>query len=107
MKVGSQNRDLKTLLAEASQALLRFDGPSLDEIASSTAASVRELDCGSGPLRLNLTEIRVALAVFRRVVEATRANLDVLHKLRDREAPDLSYSLTPRQSTLDSAYGNN
>lgn len=79
--------ELKSLVVQASQALARLDGQRLEELAHSCAALNRELPPLSRMERENLArEAREALgemAVFARVLEATRGNLRVINRLRD------------------------
>ncbi len=83
------------MLAEASLALAHLDAERLEEMALSCAALVRDADrkrgdarnqCGSG-----LGEARQEMAIFARVLEATRANLEVMHRLRPVRAAQLEY----------------
>jgi hypothetical protein len=102
---GGKNRELKSLLLEASQALARLDARRLEEIALLCTALIRE-DSQCGLSALNSPEIRKELTVFGCVVEATKANLGVLRSLRDRENLDLDYSLPALRSTSEVAHGD-
>ncbi len=86
---------LKRVLAEASLALAHLDAERLEEMALSCAALVRDAgrkrgdarnQCGSG-----LGKAMQEIAIFARVLEATRANLEVMHRLRPVPAARLEY----------------
>jgi hypothetical protein len=94
MQLVSQS-GLKSVLAEASLALAHLDAERLEEMAFSCAALVRNADgqrsearkqCGSG-----LGAAKQEMAIFARVLEATRANLEVIHRLRPVRAAQLEY----------------
>jgi hypothetical protein len=78
------------MIAEASEALARLDSDRLEELALSCEA----LNRGLGNLDENTRilfecEARNAaqeMAVFSRVLEATRSNLQVMHRLHDMRA---------------------
>lgn len=85
--------ELKNILAEASHALARLDADRLEEMALSCAALVRGVDrvrCDvknqSGP-----SETMREMAIFARVLEATRANLKVMRRLREVRSAQLEY----------------
>jgi hypothetical protein len=97
LEAGPANPELKELVVEASQALARMDTARLEELALScqvltqTAAFVgireeREL------LARQACEAAADLAVFARVLEATRANLNVMNRLRELREVQLEYS---------------
>jgi hypothetical protein len=85
-----EQRELKELVSEASRALTRLDADRLEELALSCQALNREL-----PPRVALArEAREAageMAVFARVIEATRANLQVMNRLRELRMGRLEY----------------
>ena len=94
-----EHPELKELVVEASRALARLDADRLEELALSCQALNRDLK----PLRPeNRTllarqahEAAGDMATFARVLEATRANLDVMNRLRDLRAGRLEYGNLP------------
>ncbi len=93
---GSSNPELKELVAEASCALSRLDTARLKELALSCAALNRELGpMGVEKKRELARQARDAvsdMAVFARVLDATRANLNVMTRLREIRAGRIEYS---------------
>jgi hypothetical protein len=91
---------LKELVAEASQALARVDGARLEELAAACRALSRDLGRDPVPASIEQRErlAREALeasgemAIFARVLEATRANLKVMHRLRELRLKPIVYS---------------
>lgn len=95
--MGEQGADrvkpaLRELVVEASRALARLDADRLEELALTCQVLNRDMHGGASVLtgarsRRDLTgEAREAvadLAVFGRVLDATRANLHVMCRLRD------------------------
>ena len=79
--------ELREIVVEASLALARLDADRLEELAISCAALNRDPADLSVPERREIDrQARVAsgeMAVFERVLEATRANLDVMNRLRE------------------------
>jgi porphobilinogen deaminase len=90
-----EQRELKELVSEASRALARLDADRLEEMALSCQALNRDLPLPAAPARAALAiEAREAadeMAVFARVIEATRANLQVMNRLRELRAGMLEY----------------
>ena len=91
---------LKELVVEASRALARLDADRLEELALSCQALNRDLaqsDQAHGDaadhaaLALECKEAEGDMAVFARVLEATRANLNVMNRLRELRAGRLEY----------------
>ena len=86
---------LKELVVQASHALAHLDADRLEELALSCQAFNRDL--GSKDLTKQKTlhaqalEARGEMAVFARVLEASRANLKVMSRLRDSQAGQLEY----------------
>jgi hypothetical protein len=87
--------ELKNMLVEATHALAHLDAGRLEEMALSCAALVRDVnqfrcetkiesEAGSGE---DIQEI----AIFARVLEATRANLNVMRRLGEMRAAQLEY----------------
>jgi len=104
--------ELKTLVVEASRALASLDTDRLEELAQSCEALNRDLPTISSEERANLVcQARAAagdLAVFGRVLEATQANLGVMHRLRELRLGRLEYGQrsTPRALPVGSLHGN-
>ena len=90
---------LKELVVEASRALARLDADRLEELALSCQALNRDLARdqtqqdwdASAALAKECKEAEGDMAVFARVLEATRANLNVMNRLRDLRAGRLEY----------------
>ncbi len=92
--------NLKELVVEASQALARLDAVRLEELALSCQALNRDMvqadvAPGDGDARAEIArqakEAVNDMAVFARVLEATRANLSVMNRLRELRAGRLEY----------------
>jgi hypothetical protein len=84
---------LKDLVREASHALALLDADRLEELAECCRALNRET--GIVKRRKLSAEAREAvadMAVLARVLKATRANLDVMERLRDLRQGRLEYS---------------
>jgi aminopeptidase N len=80
---------LKDVVVEASRALARLDADRLEELALSCAALNRDLQVDAKARAELAAEAREAageMAVFARVLEATRANLTVMNRLRELRA---------------------
>jgi aminopeptidase N len=86
---------LKELVVEASRALSRLDADRLEELALSCQALNRALVHEDAETQAALAaEAKDAtgdMAVLSRVLEATRANLSVMSRLRDLRAGRLEY----------------
>ncbi|HEY1768259.1 MAG TPA: hypothetical protein VGG26_11410 [Terracidiphilus sp.] len=86
---------LKELVAEASRALAQLDAGRLEELVLSCQALNRDPLPASAEDRARLSrEAREAasdMAVFAHVLEATRANLRVMNRLRAYRAGKLEY----------------
>jgi len=90
---------LKALVTEASRALAQLDAARLEELALSCAALNREMP----PVTMSESETLVReareavgeMAVFARVLEATRGNLRVMDRLRELRMGCLEYSDRP------------
>jgi hypothetical protein len=109
---------LKELVVEASRALARLDADRLEELALSCQALNRDLvqsDWARGDradhaaLVLECKEAEGDMAVFARVLEATRANLNVMNRLRELRAGRLEYREQSASEWLrtESGHGNN
>jgi aminopeptidase N len=108
-----QHAALKELVVEASRALARLDADRLEELA----LSCQELNRNTAPAdteqgRERARQAREAkgdMAVFARVLEATRANLDVMTRLRDLRAGRMEYGERQARGWLptESGHGDN
>ena len=85
--------ELKALILDASRALAGLDANRLEELALSCQALSRDLTpANHQELASQSREAAGDMAVFARVLEATRANLGVLNRLRELRAGRLEYS---------------
>jgi hypothetical protein len=91
----SAGPELKELVAEASRALARLDADRLEELALSCQALNRDLPPRDMRDREMLgMQARAAvndMTVFARVLEATRANLQVMNRLRALRTGRIEY----------------
>ncbi len=107
------NQELKQLVSEASRALACLDADRLEELARSCQALNRDLPVMQREERIALArqagEAAGDMAVLGRVLEATRANLDVMKRLRELQMGRLEYGrgLSPRPLPVGSLHGNN
>jgi hypothetical protein len=107
-----ERQELKELVAEASRALVRLDADRLEELALSCQALNRALPpAGDGERAALARQAREAvgeMAVFARVLDAARANLNVMNRLRELRAGRLEYREPPAQGwgRTPSGYGN-
>ena len=105
--------ELKSLVQEASRALARLDADRLEELALSCRALNRDLTPASREQREALArqarEAAGDMATFARVLEATRANLGVMERLRELRVTRLEYGERQEQGTpkTESVDGNN
>ena len=94
-----EHPELKELVVEASRALARLDAERLEELALSCQALTKELARATaferGLLARQARESVGDMAVFARVLEATRANLNVLNRLRELRGGRLEYGERP------------
>jgi hypothetical protein len=78
--------ELKALVAEATRALALLDADRLEELALSCQVLNRELEAALPAVPYDLVrqsrEAQADMALFARVLEATRANLAVMNRLR-------------------------
>lgn len=88
--------ELKDFVAQASNALARMDSERLEELAHSCEALNRQLDQMGAEERAVLSreasEAAADMGVFARVLEATRANLSVMKRLRELRQVRLEYT---------------
>lgn len=105
LEAGPANPELKELVVEASRALARLDAARLEELALSCQALTRaRIPEDADEQKLMARQAREAkddMAVFARVLEATRANLNVMKRLRELRAGQLEY--TERQARCGTA----
>jgi hypothetical protein len=105
--------ELKELVVDASRALARLDADRLEELALSCQALNRDLgSAGAGERAALASQAREAareMAVFARVLEATRANLKVMNRLRELRGGLLEYREAPAQgwARTESGDGDN
>jgi len=104
---------MKELVVEASRALARLDADRLEELARSCQALNRALppttpEQGKA-LAAEARDAAGEMAVFRRVLEATEANLSVMNRLRELRAGRLEYGVQPGRGWLgtESGHGDN
>ncbi len=101
--------ELKDLVLEASRSLALLDADRLEELALSCQALNRELATVSREERAVLArqarEAAGDMATFARVLEATRANLSVMNRLRELCAGRLEYGQAGWTRT-ESGHGN-
>jgi len=112
LDAGQSNPALKALVAEASCALARLDSARLEELALSCDA----LNRGLGPMSLaekrelarQTRDAAADMAVFARVLDATRANVKVMNRLRDLREGRLEYDEghAPGAAGMEAGNGN-
>jgi hypothetical protein len=108
-----EQRELKELVVEASRALARLDADRLEELALSCQALIRELPPASaGERALLASQARESvgeMAIFARVLEATRANVNVMNRLRELRGGRLEYGERTAQgwARTEGGDGNN
>jgi len=83
--------ELKTLLSEASNALAHLAGDRLEEMASYCATLIGDRGPAQESLDSASREAWKETAIFMRVLEATRANLNVMRRLREIHMSRLEY----------------
>jgi len=102
--------ELKELVREASCALARVDSARLAELALSCEALNRSLGPMSveerGRLAKQAQDATADMAVFARVLDATRANLSVMQRLRELRAGRLEYSERQARGEVDVEAGH-
>jgi hypothetical protein len=101
------------LVAEASRSLASLDAERLEELALSCQALNRDLAQADAETRALLaSEAKDAtsdMVVLARVLEATRANLNVMNRLRELRGGRLEYGApqAPGWPPMGSGHGNN
>jgi hypothetical protein len=104
---------LITLVTEASRSLACLDAERLEELAFSCLALNRDLAQADvetrGALAAESKEATSDMAVLARVLEATRANLNVMNRLRELRGGRLEYGApqAPEWPRMGSGHGNN
>jgi hypothetical protein len=104
---------LKVLIGEASRALAHLDAERLEELAISCQALNRDLEGVDAAGRLELArqarEAAGDMAIFTRVLEATRANIEVMNRLRELREGRLEYGRPSagRWARTESQHGDN
>jgi hypothetical protein len=104
---------LRELVVESSQALACLDADRLEELALACQALNRDFASANAEQRAQLAidsrESAKDMAVFARVLEATRANLNVLNRLREMRGSRLEYGQGHSQAWVrtGSVHGNN
>ncbi|MFP5235580.1 MAG: hypothetical protein ACLGSD_06735 [Acidobacteriota bacterium] len=93
---------LRLLVQQASRALAHLDADRLEELARTCAALQRDLRIADAVERAEIArEARQAagdMAVFARVLDATRSNLEVMRRLRDLRQGAIEYTLPGAQA---------
>jgi hypothetical protein len=86
-----REHNLKTVLAEATQALSHLDAERLEEMALSCEALVADNQVSEEEVANGESKGRDAndMAIFLRVLEATKANLNVMRRLREAHMAQL------------------
>ena len=97
MRVLEAQSGLKVLVGEAVQALATLDTEKLEELAMSCQALNSELGQTVSPAAARKAhEATEDMAALAHVLEATRANLDVMNRLREFHARRMEYSVVER-----------
>ena len=96
MQGHGERQELREVVVEASQALARLDADRLEELALSCQLLNREWKCAGAADRERVArEAREAageMGIYARVLEGTRANVNVMHRLRELRAGRIEYS---------------
>lgn len=108
----SPNTEWRDALVVASHALAHLDADRLEEMVLSCAALLREdhkarFGTHCGPETCS-GETRREMALFARLLDATKANLTVMRRLRDVSTTQLEYGQTrgPRDASVEGEDGN-
>jgi hypothetical protein len=101
---------LRELVVEASRALACLDASRLEELALSCRELTRGLALEHVAPRSELIgqarEAAGDMAVFARVLEATRANLSVMNRLRELHSRRLEYKELPDRVCVHTKSGH-
>jgi hypothetical protein len=112
-RVAEEHPALNKVVEEASRALACLDANRLEELARSCEALNRDLPSWKPDARAKLArqakEAAAEMAAFAGVLEATRANLNVMQRLRDLRAGRLEYGERASQAwaRTENTHGNN
>ena len=112
LRESREHPKLREIVVEASRALARLDATRLEELALSCQMLNRglaETDREArGALSVESKEAQGDMAVFARVLEATRANLVVMNRLRELREGRLEYGQPGAHPypTAGGAHGN-
>lgn len=82
--------ELKQIVTEASRALALLDAERLEELARACQALNRDHLVGAEAAR-QARDATGGMAVFARVLDATRANLTVMNRLRELRQGAMTY----------------
>jgi hypothetical protein len=105
--------ELRRLVVEASRALARLDAGRLEELALSCQLLNRDLaSSGTEDRTRQAREAAGDMAVFARVLDVTRGNLNVINRLRELRAGRMEYGERPAAagcgwSPTGSGHGDN
>ncbi len=101
--------DLRQIAAETWRSLALLDAVRLEELAIFCQRLDRNLastnPANHADISQQAQEASSEMAVLARVLEATRANLSVMHRLRDLREGRLEYDC-PQQGILETIHGN-
>jgi hypothetical protein len=102
---------LKEIVKEASRSLARLDAERLAELTLSCRALNRDLAKaeveGRRELERESRESLHDMAIFARVLEATRSNLNVMNRLRKLRASRLEYGDELSRTNTEILHGDN
>jgi len=104
--------ELRDIVVEASRALAHLDADRLEELASSCQALNRDLPKATGVAHPELVAQALGaqsdMQTFARVLDATRANLEVIRRLRDIRMGRRGYGDAPESgwTELENAHGH-
>lgn len=101
---------LKKMVEQASRALALLDADRLEELALSCQALSRGLAAGAhADVASQAREAVGDMAVFARVLEVTRANLNVMRRLQDLRDGRLEYGVpqTKDWTRTENTHGDN
>jgi hypothetical protein len=98
---GRSGTELKDLVRQVSDSLAQLDAKRLEELAESYKALTK--------MPVTEREVRDALAemaVLRRVLDVTHANVEVMHRLRTIRVGQTEYTEKQVGGGTESEYGN-
>jgi hypothetical protein len=101
--------ELKQIVFEASRALAQLDAERLEELARACQALNRD-HLERAERARQVREAAGGMAVFARVLDATRGNLQVIERLRELRMGAASYEPPPQQASRwalpETSHGN-